>query len=87
MTREALIAARLERGMSRQLLSDMIDVVRSYVFQIEKGNRDPSPELMLRWAKALKVKPADIWLEPDLERIKLRIKDGKTLLASVRRAA
>ena len=52
---------RLEQGITQEKLAEMIDVDRSYMGFIERGERNPTLEKMRKIAKALKVNVKDIF--------------------------
>jgi transcriptional regulator with XRE-family HTH domain len=85
-TRESLIAAREQAGLSRGALARMLGVTRHHVSHVEMGRRNPSVALMRRWAVALKPS-SPIWAAEDIERVSLQVKVGKSVLAKTRRAA
>jgi transcriptional regulator with XRE-family HTH domain len=81
--RENLIAARMLAGLSRPALAKMLGISRSHIHHVEIGVRNPSPELMRRWAIALKPS-SPIWTDADIERMSLQLKPVAT---KTRRAA
>lgn len=52
---------RLKQGITQEKLAEMIDVDRSYMGFIERGERNPTLEKMRKIAKALKVNVKDIF--------------------------
>jgi DNA-binding XRE family transcriptional regulator len=55
--RYKLIKAREMKGLTQEELADQIDLSRYTVLSIEVGLRDPSLQTMLKWTKALDIRP------------------------------
>ncbi len=72
-------AVRKERGWSQEQLAERVGISTQYVSNIERGKENPTLDLLLRLAQALKVSPAEIF---DLE---ARGLDRKTLQAEIRK--
>lgn len=53
-----LKAFRAARGWSQVTLAQKVGITREYLARIETGRHDPSLSLLLRLAKALRVKPS-----------------------------
>lgn len=51
---------RHEKGLTQEQLSERVDVVRSYICTLEKGDRQPSFDMVLRLAAALGVRPGEL---------------------------
>lgn len=51
---------RKERGLSQEALADEVGLAVTYVGQIERGQRNPTLDVIERFAKALGVKPLDL---------------------------
>jgi transcriptional regulator with XRE-family HTH domain len=51
---------RTDRGMTQETLARRARISRVYVVEIEGGRRDPSLSIVVRLAKALKVKVGDL---------------------------
>ncbi|MDH2415810.1 helix-turn-helix transcriptional regulator [Nocardioides sp. CER19] len=51
---------RTERGWSQEQLMDRAQLDRSYVSQVENGQRNPSLLVIAKIASALNVEPADL---------------------------
>ncbi len=51
---------RKERGLSQEALADEVELAVTYVGQIERGQRNPTLDIVERFAKALRVKPLDL---------------------------
>jgi len=51
---------RAQRGLSREQLADKAGVSRQYLSRLEIGRRDPSLSTLVKPAKALKVKVAEL---------------------------
>jgi ribosome-binding protein aMBF1 (putative translation factor) len=51
---------RKERGLSQEALADEVRLAVTYVGQIERGSRNPTLDVVERFAKALRVKPLDL---------------------------
>lgn len=51
---------RKERGLSQEALADAVSLAVTYVGQIERGLRNPTLEVVEKFAKALNVKPLDL---------------------------
>lgn len=48
------------RGLSQEALADEVGLAVTYVGQIERGLRNPTLDVVERFAKALGVKPLDL---------------------------
>jgi len=59
----ALREARVERGISQDVLSEICDVDRTYPSLVERGLRCPTLAMLLRLADALAVEPARLITE------------------------
>jgi transcriptional regulator with XRE-family HTH domain len=53
-----LKAFRAARGWSQATLAKKVGITREYLARIETAKHDPSLSLLLRLAKALRVKPS-----------------------------
>jgi len=51
---------RKERGLSQEALADEVGLAVTYVGQIERGQRNPTLDVVERFAKVLGVKPLDL---------------------------
>jgi transcriptional regulator with XRE-family HTH domain len=51
---------RKERGLSQEALADEVRLAVTYVGQIERGLRNPTLDVVERFAKVLRVKPLDL---------------------------
>jgi transcriptional regulator with XRE-family HTH domain len=51
---------RKERGISQEALADEVNLAVTYVGQIERGQRNPTLDVVERFAKVLGVKPLDL---------------------------
>jgi transcriptional regulator with XRE-family HTH domain len=51
---------RKERGLSQEALADEVRLAVTYVGQIERGLRNPTLDVVERFAKVLGVKPLDL---------------------------
>lgn len=49
-----------ERGLSQEALADEVKLAVTYVGQIERGLRNPTLDVVERFAKVLRVKPLDL---------------------------
>lgn len=54
-------AIRKDKGVSQEGLADLANLDRTYIGGIERGIRNPSLRNIGRVAKALKVKPKDLF--------------------------
>ncbi len=72
-------AVRKQRGWSQEQLAERVGISTQYVSNIERGKENPTLDLLLRVAHALKVSLAEIF---DLEAGGL---DRKTLQAEIRK--
>lgn len=52
---------RKQRGVSQEGLADLADLDRTYIGGIERGIRNPSLRNIGKIAKALKIKPKDLF--------------------------
>ncbi len=57
---ENIIGARKKRKMSQYKVSQLSDIDRSYLAEVEEGKGNPSVKFLLRLSKALKVKVSDL---------------------------
>jgi transcriptional regulator with XRE-family HTH domain len=53
-------AARLARGLSQEQLAFEAEMKRSYLSDLERGNRNPSVRALGRLAEALGVEPPEL---------------------------
>ncbi|MBI1330265.1 MAG: helix-turn-helix domain-containing protein [Alphaproteobacteria bacterium] len=51
---------RKERGLSQEALADAVGLAVTYVGRIERGVRNPTLEVVERFAKILHVEPLDL---------------------------
>jgi len=51
---------RKDRGLSQEALADEVGLAVTYVGQIERGSRNPTLDVVERFARALGVKPLDL---------------------------
>jgi len=51
---------RKEQDMTQQMLAEKIGYDRSYLGFLERGERNPSLEVIIKIAKALAIKPDDL---------------------------
>lgn len=51
---------RLERGLSQEALADQVELAVTYVGQIERGRRNPTLEVVERFARVLESDPLDL---------------------------
>lgn len=51
---------RKDRDLSQEALADEVGLAVTYVGQIERGLRNPTLDVVERFAKALGVKPVDL---------------------------
>jgi transcriptional regulator with XRE-family HTH domain len=58
---------RNKAGLTQEKLSFRADLERSYVGQVERGERNVTLLNVCRLAKALRVRPADVLDFPDVE--------------------
>jgi transcriptional regulator with XRE-family HTH domain len=54
---------RVQHGMTQQALADKISVDRSYLGFLERGERNPSLEVIIKISKALEVKADELLKE------------------------
>jgi DNA-binding XRE family transcriptional regulator len=68
LQRQALRAHRIAQGIDQETLAEMLGVTRYMITACETGLRDPSLELMIKWAKALKLgdPPLSMFIAPEL---------------------
>ncbi len=60
---EKLRVLRKKRGLTRQQLGDMLGVHNSHIVRMEKGNRKPSVDLVLKIAEVFRVTPNQLMLD------------------------
>ena len=58
--------ARLSRNLSQEALGDLAGIHRTYIGSVERGERNPSLEIICRLASVLMVQPSE--LMPELDR-------------------
>jgi len=51
---------RKERGLTQEALADAVRLAPTYVGQIERGKRNPTLEVVERFAKVLKIDVLDL---------------------------
>ena len=51
---------RKERGLTQEELADEVELAVTYVGQIERGQRNPTLDVVERFAKVLGVRPLDL---------------------------
>lgn len=51
---------RKDRGLSQEALADEVGLAVTYVGQIERATRNPTLDVVERFARALSVKPLDL---------------------------
>ena len=51
---------RLEKGLTHEQLSELVDVVRSFICTLESGKKQPSLNMVFRLATALGVSPGEL---------------------------
>ena len=54
---------RVQQGLTQQMLADKIGVDRSYLGFLERGERNPSLEVIIKISKSLGVKPDELLKE------------------------
>jgi len=52
---------RKQRGLSQEALAHVADLDRSYVGQVERGERNISLDNIYRFARALEVEPSELF--------------------------
>lgn len=57
---DAIRERRRELGLSQEKLADRAQLHRTYVADVERGNRNPSLESITRIAGALDLKPSEL---------------------------
>jgi transcriptional regulator with XRE-family HTH domain len=65
---QAVRTLRSERGFSQETLAFACDLDRTYISGIERGERNPSLTNILKIAKALSVRPADLFARAERAR-------------------
>jgi len=61
---------RTERGLSQEKLGFESDYHRTYISQLERGQKNPSLKAIFRLAEALRVKPSEM-----IRRIESRVEE------------
>lgn len=56
---------RKARGLTLEALADDVGLAYTYVGQLERGQRNPTLNVVERFAASLKVDPADLLRDPD----------------------
>lgn len=84
MDKKAALAARIkvlrkQQGWSQEELAERVGISTQYVSNIERGKENPTLDLLLRLAEALRVVPVDIF---DFEAEGL---DRKAIQAEIRK--
>jgi transcriptional regulator with XRE-family HTH domain len=51
---------RQDRGLSQEALADLVELAVTYVGQIERGRRNPTLEVVERFARVLEADPIDL---------------------------
>jgi len=51
---------RLERKLTQDQLSEMVDVTSPYISMLESGHNYPNLEMILRLADALRIRPGEL---------------------------
>jgi transcriptional regulator with XRE-family HTH domain len=54
-------AIRLERGLTQGQLAARAKVSRVYIVRVETGQQDPTSRVIVRLARALRVKPGQLF--------------------------
>lgn len=62
----AVRAARLERGLSQEDLADLVGIHRTYVGDVERGQRNVGLRNIVRLANALDLTAADLLMRARL---------------------
>lgn len=57
---ENIIRARKKRKLSQYKITELSDIDRSYLAEVEEGKANPSVKFLLRLAKVLKIKVRDL---------------------------
>ena len=60
---EAIRTRRKEMGLSQEGLAEAVDCHRNFVGRIERGEQNPTVDMLVRFAKALRCKVADLATE------------------------
>lgn len=58
---KALRAMREQLGLSQEGFADLVDLDRSYIGGIERGERNPTLRTILRISSALNVEPSELF--------------------------
>ncbi len=56
----ALRARRQELGLSQEALAEVVDCHRNFVGRLERGEQNPTVDMLVRFAKALKCSVTDL---------------------------
>ncbi|MBN1153008.1 MAG: helix-turn-helix transcriptional regulator [Dehalococcoidia bacterium] len=56
----ALRAQRLKLGLSQEALAEIVDCHRNFVGRLERGEQNPTVDMLVRLAKALRCSVADL---------------------------
>lgn len=57
---DAIRARRKQLGLSQEKLAELVDCHRNYVGNVERGEQNLTIDMLVRFAKALKVTPVNL---------------------------
>ena len=63
---EAIRVRRKELGLSQEGLAEVVDCHRNFVGRIERGEQNPTVDMLMRFSKALQCSVTDLFSEADL---------------------
>ena len=63
---EAIRVRRKNLGLSQEGLAEVVDCHRNFVGRIERGEQNPTVDMLVRFAKALKCDVADLAREASI---------------------
>ena len=63
---DAIRVRRKDLGLSQEGLAEVVDCHRNFVGRIERGEQNPTVDMLMRFAKALQCSVTDLFSEANL---------------------